>query len=727
MTSLITINTSKNLCYNLKNPVCNPNTEIKVISVIGKARTGKSTFMNILISYLKGLDTKIFEMSDTIEHCTNGVDYYYLEDQNVLLLDFQGIYLGDSSVDCKLLLFAYLLSDMIIFNEKEMLSNMTLQQFEPMLLFIHYIDKDSLKKIKNPQLIFRISDIHLKLNPIENRNNMLNHQTDQFQSIRDCISEQFDDLTVLTTYCLERSERKLLCDNKFIELLKSKENGFEIAVDDLIENITCLQAARSFGQFTSDVNKITQLINNQEKIDYTKLDVTTNLAKVDIHDFINNIDKSIYNDITVDGTQKLYDENIEPIINKKDNIIKDINKMFISKPKQIVDNETKKYFIDKIMPIIEKAQQSNESLSYDKLQKILIGQFNLSTVKKQNKAEKTYNLTYNFGMELFEYVSYNNFIKPLEQIFKCVEKESKNLLKSTYDKFIKSKDNIINKIKEDFENKKNIIKTQQIDVCKQKCNDYFESLKNNFEKNILDTFDIDLNDDIDIYYTSFIDIVDGEINKIIENKEYDYNKINKLTITFNLDKFIDNQDIITEISKINCGDKKINKYFQSLLDNTKNDIIHKYIKYRKDDIYNLISNEREKILYEMKGKIAIDKDGCPLKKISIIEHNSQIKFVKFILEEVNEYLMIEDYYADTLAKDLENICKNCENEGYVNDWNKFIKKITDIKIIKDTTVYVIDFGVYKDMIDNYRGKIMMELFELEFKKYFARNKFIFKF
>ena len=101
--------------------------------------------------------------------------------------------------------------------------------------------------------------------------------------------------------------------------------------------------------------------------------------------------------------------------------------------------------------------------------------------------------------------------------------------------------------------------------------------------------------------------------------------------------------------------------------------------------------------------------------------------MKFVLEEDIEYLMTYDYYVDTFAIDLENICKNCENEGYVNDWNKFIKKLTDIKVIKNTTVYVIDFDTYTDNIDNYRGKIMMELFELEFKKYFARNKFIFKF
>lgn len=727
MTSLITINTSKNLCYNLKNPICQPDTEIKVISVIGKARTGKSTFMNILISYLKGLDTKIFEMSDTIEHCTNGVDYYYLEDKKVLLLDFQGIYLGDSSVDCKLLLFAYLLSDMIIFNEKEMLSNMTLQQFEPMLSFIHYIDTDSLKKTKNPQLIFRISDIHLKLDPIENRNNMLKYQSDQFQSIRDCISELFDDLTVLTTYCLERSERKLLNDDKFIELLESKENGFENAIENLIENIDCLQSIRSFGQFTSDVNKIIKLINNQEKIDYTKLDVTTNLAKVDIHDYINNIDKSIYNEIIIDGTQKLYDDNVETIIIKKDKIIKDIYTKFCSVPKQIVEAETQKYFIDKIMPVIEKAQKSTKEMSFDRLQKIILKHFDIKQTKtKTKKQENTdYKLTYNFGeSDRMADVNSDKFIKPLEQIFEKIEKESKILFKSTFDTYIISKNIILQLIMIEFNNQKDLIFNKMIE-CNKKCDIYMKSIKDNFEEIILNTFDVDLDDDIDDYYTGFIEHVIHELTDIIKNDEYDYNKIINLTCSFDVNKLIYNQEITTDTDMDEYDDKNnFNVYYQSIYERIKYDI-EEYIKSRKDDIYNLISNERKEKLYEMKGKIAIDEIN--LEENLIILNNPKIQFVKFVLEEDIEYLMTYDYYVDTFAIDLENICKNCENEGYVNDWNKFVKKITDIKVIKNTTVYIINFDTYKDNIDNYRGKIMMELFELEFKKYFARNKFIFKF
>jgi len=81
--------------------------QIKVISIIGKARTGKSTFLNCLLTYWKSDTQNIFTMSSSGKHCTNGIDIYNIQEQGIILLDFQGIYLGDSSNDPKLKLLAY--------------------------------------------------------------------------------------------------------------------------------------------------------------------------------------------------------------------------------------------------------------------------------------------------------------------------------------------------------------------------------------------------------------------------------------------------------------------------------------------------------------------------------------------------------------------------------------------------------------------------------------------
>jgi ABC-type phosphonate transport system ATPase subunit len=88
---------------------------ITVFSIIGTARTGKSTLLNCISSYLLKKNIKIFNTDDTDEHCTIGIDMYYFEKERIVLLDCQGLKLDDSSNDTKLLLIIYLISDCIIY------------------------------------------------------------------------------------------------------------------------------------------------------------------------------------------------------------------------------------------------------------------------------------------------------------------------------------------------------------------------------------------------------------------------------------------------------------------------------------------------------------------------------------------------------------------------------------------------------------------------------------
>jgi hypothetical protein len=300
MSSLITID-NNNLIYKLNDISKIEDKKIKIISVIGKARTGKSTLMNIIISKWLNKNTTIFKMSDSGEHCTNGVDYYYVEDKDILLLDFQGIYLGDSSQDSKLLLLSYLLSDIIIFNENKMLTNNTLSQFEPMLSFMHYVSNNDLKKY-NPKLIFRISDVNLDIEPTSNMQQMLSYHNDQFQSIRDCINNLFDEPFAINTNNLDRKEFTQLRNNNFMEILKENDNGFNNAIQKIIDYIECCNYNWTFTKFICNIKIIVEYINQDKRIDFTKLDIVQTIAKYEIVEYIRNIDDDIYKDIEVDGT-----------------------------------------------------------------------------------------------------------------------------------------------------------------------------------------------------------------------------------------------------------------------------------------------------------------------------------------------------------------------------------------------------------------------------------------
>ena len=681
MTSLITINNGK---LSTINSIKSDN-KVKIISVVGKARTGKSTLMNLLISKWYGINKTIFKMSDTGEHCTNGVDYYYIESHNIILLDFQGIYLGDSSQDSKLLLLAYLLSDVIIFNENKMLSNNTLGQFEPMLSFIQYIDTKHLKC--NPKLIFRIADVNLDIEPTTNMHQMLLKQDDQFQSIRECINELFDEPFAINTKNLDRSEFKLLKQENFIGILDEKENGFNNAITKINEYLECIEPKRTVSNFFSDVNHIIQSINEESKIDFRKLDIVLNLANYEILEYISNIDKTepnrlLYSDIIVDGTQKLYIDNLVSRINTRDSIISIIYTKFNTIPKSIIGNMIPK-FTDIINPIIEKASDANYMMAKIKLKSIL-DSYNL------------YEKKYIYKKKLL----YEDTIADLMIIFAKIEQNVKLLFEKVYEEWIEQKNAILNQIKNHFYNikeKTDISLNRYIINCEKFISDTMESIT------LLSTYN-----NIDVYTK-----VGSYYKKIMKKKLDKLDKIDKDNeLQVNIEYNISNQDF----NIINTTDEECSYSYDFIdIHNKYESILKEQMNTKKNDILIMLSKEHERILTEQKGTI----DGI---HYNILECNPEITFVYFIIDGI-ESMMTEKYFNMTLKEDLLSICKICNDKGYVYDWSKFIKEMTDIRIINKTKLFVIEIN--KSKSNNYRKNYIFELFILEFKKHYVRNKFLF--
>jgi hypothetical protein len=705
MTSLISIKDNK-LYYNLKNTTnVDLSSPVKIISVIGKARTGKSTLMNLLISKWSNTNTTVFKMSDTGDHCTNGVDYYYIKDLNIILLDFQGIYLGDSSQDSKLLLLAYLLSDVIIFNENKMLSNNTLSQFEPMLSFIQYMNKEDNKKC-NPKLIFRITDVNLNIDPTTNMHQMLLHQNDQFQSIRDCINELFDEPFAINTNNLDRSEFKLLKKEDFLGILNESDNGFDNAMTKINDYISCCNAQRTFGSFINDIRRIVQSINDQKKIDFKELDVVSNLAIKNILEYILQIDNSLYSEILLDGTQKLYTDNLVMRITRRDKIIEDIYKKFKKIPKNIIDAQLPK-FTDKVNPLIEKATKQNLEMANNKMKDII----------KNNFTVNPYKMTFTFG----ETESYKNWIKELEDIFEKITKSSSLLFVDVLQQYEENKNKILNLIKVKYDGEKSKINIIN-DIYKQICKEYCVKVDKTILEMIDDKFDIDTHDTLDEYYHGFIDSAEKHLEEQLLHKTNKDNKTNNFNVIFMTENLMNNN---IDDKVISFNNTSLNKISQTLvlMCNEYQREVTKIIESHKDTMFNYLSSNRESILTALKSSMN-DKT----KYINeIIQNNPQINFVQFVLHNKN-YIMTQKYFDQTLKKDFIEITKICSTEGYQNDWTKFMKEITNIKIQDKTKMFVIDFNDYKQKCsDNYRKTILMELFELEFKKYYARNKFSFEF
>lgn len=293
----------------------------RVVSILGKARMGKSTFFNTVVSHLRKKSEAPFKAIYGDEHCTRGIDSYFLPDHNLLLLDSQGLDYEDASHDPHLLLLLYILSDVIIFNDTRRLENGALKLMEPVCTFTNYLDIETVIK---PKLYFRIFDSDVR-DAQKNLDKVLGSYQDQYQSIRNSIKHLFDaDIRLLKTEPLDRPAKMMLENNMYKELL-GESLGFKEAVEAI------LKAANSMTQKSAltQVPNILEQINSNEEISIEKLDVVKLQAENDIHKWIETmIPDSVYAAMEVDGTQKCFDDVVEPRKNQKKSILTAFTKRF---------------------------------------------------------------------------------------------------------------------------------------------------------------------------------------------------------------------------------------------------------------------------------------------------------------------------------------------------------------------------------------------------------------
>ena len=693
MSSLVCIdNDNSNLIYDINDIYkildYDTNSNIKVISVIGKARTGKSTLLNTIISKITNDDTTIFKTSDETTHCTNGVDFHLIG--NLLFLDFQGIYLGDSSMDSKLLLLSYLISDVIIFNENKILSNNTLSQFEPMVAFMHYINKI---KTKNPKLIFRISDVNLNIEPTTNMHQMLTKQKDQFQSIRECIEELFDEPFAISTNSLDRHEFKLLKKQQYLDILNESDNGFDTAITKIMEYIECTESKTNFGSFLSNIKNIIDILNSNKKVDFKKLDVVLNLANYEILDYIHKINNSVYDEIEVDGTEETYQKNLVSRMNKKEEILADIYKTFSTIPKNIIDVQIDKNFSNKIDPVINNAKEKNLKLAYEKYNEYL------------NELVPKILFSFVFGVD-----EYNELKENIKNRFNIVDEKISHLYSVVYNEFIDRTKVICESIKNAYKEQMKII-DKSIENMDKLSKNYVDNIQDNIEKIFLEYFneyELEPHIKIQTYFNEFCEEKMSALKSIIFDDISD--KTYKMYIEIDFYNLDDVKIKIDEIDESSTYYINIFEIYEQRLNNI--------LKDNKKNMIEIATKIREDYLTTVG---VLNDDEFNIDKT--ILNNRDIIFVKF--KPLQTYTMTYKYFEKTLKLDIENVCNNCNKEGYIYDWNQFRKDI-----VEETSenVFTINFNKYKEITkDDYEKTVYLEMFLLEFKKYYARKQLTFKF
>lgn len=330
-----------------------PKAPMKILSIIGKARMGKSTFLNTFITNYTGENRIVFATQDGDDHCTLGINYYYIPEHNLLLLDSQGLAHENSSHDPSLLLFIYLVSNMIIFNESTMLQNPALMLIQPICTFTQYLDMDTLEK---PSLMFRISDAKRGSDINKTLEKLMAPHPDQYNSIRESIENIFaQPVKIIKTEYPNSKDEAFLAINDYTGLRSVNENGFDNAIKSIVVDINLASPRNLVGNLSGFVDNI----NNNEHITINKLDIVALTHNNDILTWLNKVPAELKAEIEVNGTQEAFEKNVVT----RQEAVKKLKSDFLKKFRAISDNikkEHKAHLYAEIEGPIKRAMAASE-------------------------------------------------------------------------------------------------------------------------------------------------------------------------------------------------------------------------------------------------------------------------------------------------------------------------------------------------------------------------------
>ena len=128
--------------------------------------------------------------------------------------------------------------------------------------------------------------------------------------------------------------------------MNNEENGFKLFCNYLIDQINS-SPKHNPSKFIERVKIVIDQINSNKKIDCKIFDLTSAQSELAIRDWEEKeINSSKYNEITVDGSQLMYEMNVEPIINYRNEIL---DKVFLGKELNL-DSEYKFPLVWQITP-----------------------------------------------------------------------------------------------------------------------------------------------------------------------------------------------------------------------------------------------------------------------------------------------------------------------------------------------------------------------------------------
>jgi len=577
--NLITINDEKiDLLYKIELPINNK--PISVISILGSPKSGKSTLANCIATTILNNQTNfnLFN-TKTEENLNYGIEYVLIEtkDRNILILDVVEKKDRDLLNTCKILLFIYLVSDVILYNEKNADNlNRNTQNYFSILKKINLSKKD---ENSLSTLIFNING---------NENDM-----EMYEEISFNLNNLFRKIDVNNIEIMDENNINLLNNNKYKEFL-SVETKYKTVCENIINNLYENNRCENISSFYKLLENIKLEINNN--IDWNNL-MFDSISQEDINKWKEeNISKckniNIISDDLLNGTEEQYIKYFKPIKDNMNIILANYKDYFFYTKSELVDEEyqnIKVYFLKTYNDIFLKFKNIAMKYIYNqtrtKLEKINNYKFEdndvdevityISHVNKDIMEDDNIKLYYN------EYVlSLQSFLKDIAiKILLTNLVEIRNKYNSQYilinDKMNKFYNDYSNKVWDDLEK------------CAKNIFSSFETIKDNminFMKFELESYKLTIHS-----YNLRLEEVRGKINypfviSVINNN------IKEVSLVYEIDLIIKNYT-----QKIESLANKFNEY--------RNCNLQKYIY----DIPKIINNiDKTKLTFEKLAALKYD-------------------------------------------------------------------------------------------------------------------------
>lgn len=318
--NLITINDGKiDLLYKIELPINNK--PISVISILGAPKSSKSTLANCIATSILKTNFNLFNTKTEI-NLNYGIEYVLIEtkDRNILILDVIEKTERDLLNTSKILFFVYLVSDVMLYNEKK--NDNLNQNTKNYFSILNKINKNIKNEFNLSTLIFNI---------FNNENDM-----EIYEEISYNLNKLFSKIDINNIEIKDENNVDLLINNKYKDFL-SIENKYNDVCETILNNLYENNKCKDISSFYKLLENIKLEINNN--IDWNKL-TFDNTSIDDINKWKkDNITITIINDDLIDGTEEQYINYFKKLRENMDEILINYKNYFFYKKSELVDEE----------------------------------------------------------------------------------------------------------------------------------------------------------------------------------------------------------------------------------------------------------------------------------------------------------------------------------------------------------------------------------------------------